>query len=175
MKMRNSFVSNSSSSSFIICGNNVYDIVKNNINNNELVEYEPDYFTPVSVGEISDEMIRQFDASTREMVEHSAYCIFHESVQSYFDKIYWTKIADSRCNCFDFRGNSEANFYDVYCENGDFSLCDDVKRKIEDKVFDIYKKTNSKKHFDYYIDIDDYKDIIEEQRYWCYCRILLSW
>lgn len=164
MKIRTGYVSNSSSSSFIICGNGVKQILMNSLNNQDTMcsDYWGDstYYT---VGEINKEILEQCEKSDNKMVKNVIDSILYRSISSYQDKIFWEKISKKECNMF-WGMTPESKTYDLNIKGSFFDLSDEAKEVIEKSMMKIYKKTKSESHWDYYrMDSDELNAIIEKQ------------
>lgn len=162
MKVRNGYVSNSSSSSFIIAGNNVMEILKKNLGNSSLIKDDFLKFE-CSAGDIVKEIVNQCKDSTVDLVKGVVNGLVYESSREYFLYVYY-KVSGDTPVCYDWQNVREDKWYDRYIKETVFDINKKAKDFINKGVKDIYNQTKSKREFDYYkvIDSDDYKSIMDE-------------
>lgn len=160
MKIRKYFVSNSSSSSFIVAGDNVMEILKRNIDNNQIVKND---YCEYTVGQITSEMISQCTKSTVEMIKGIIAGLVYQSASAYEVKCF-LNITGKKSNCYDFDDVSEDKFYDKYHANTLFDINDKMKEFIRNGVRSVYKESKSRDEWDYYktIDNEDFEKISNE-------------
>ena len=160
MKMRNGFVSNSSSSSFIVAGDNVMEIFKRNIDNNQIVKND---YCEYTVGQITSEMISQCTKSTVEMIKGIIAGLVYQSASAYEVKCF-LNITGQKSNCYDLDDVPEDKFYDKYHANTFFDINDKMKEFIRNGVRSVYKENKSRDKWDYYktIDNEDFEKISNE-------------
>ena len=148
MKIRTNYVSNSSSSSFIICGNNVKQTLEKNILSDEKVTVDYWGYSDVNIGEVNEEILRQCNVSDDESVKNVIDGILYHSFDFYRSKIFWEKISNKSCNMF--WGNvAESRIYDLEISGTFFELSDETKLAIEKAIMDKYNETKSIKSWDY--------------------------
>ena len=164
MKIRNGYVSNSSSSSFVICGKNIKQILVNAIANiQETINF--DFWEDCNVftlKEINEEILRQIKLSNANSVKNVINGLITNSQLEYQNKIFWQKISKKRCNIYYDFNFPESEYYDKVIKNTMFELNGDEKTLIEKSMLDIYHKTNSVDSWSYYIRSNELDKLIEK-------------
>lgn len=145
MKIRMSYVSNSSSSSFIVAGNNVMQILKKNVNNNQIVKND---YCEYTVGEITKEMISQCKNSTVEMIKDIIYNSVYQTASAYCTKCF-IDITGAECCCYDWDNTPENEWYAKYYENTIFDINDEMKNFIKNGATNIFKKNKKAESWDF--------------------------
>ena len=124
MKIRASYVSNSSSSSFILCGNNILECLKNSFDSeNYLVdEFEK---KKISYGDCNKEIYNQCKNYSNELkIKEVLREKIYESCDMYF-KYYADVLGVNKCCCY-------------YCyDDGELKESDIYNKKIKGKEYDI--------------------------------------
>lgn len=161
MKVRNGFVSNSSSSSFIICGQNVLESLKSGFNDNELVYTNDEWYKNDSTtfGMVNTEIYDQCKNSNEEAIKSCIDGKLYESIGNFRIKCIYEKGIKDRCYAYDWDDVREDEWYDKYNVGTIFELTDQIKTAIIKIIDDIYNKTHSKQEWDYYIDDCDYPEL----------------
>ena len=162
MKMRNGFVSNSSSSSFIIAGNSVMDTFKCHVNDNEVIKtkYYDDEFT---TGDIIKEMISQCENSNADHVKGVISGLIYQAASSYREKVFHN-ITKKRVVCYDWDDVPEDKWYEKYHKGTLFDINEKIRKLIRNGIKDIFEKTKSTESWDYYkvIDNEEYEKLSDE-------------
>lgn len=159
MKIRNNFVSNSSSSSFIIAGKNVLEILIRFIHDSNMVNYEPEWYdheSDFTYGEVIEEIVRQCKNSTNDMVKGVIGGLIYQSIDFYTTKCIYEIIPNQICACY-MDDVSENKWYDKFIKGTEFDLPNEFKKKIENAIKIQYNKTNSENSWDYsFFKIEEY-------------------
>ena len=157
MKIRQGYVSNSSSSSFIICGNNILNILKQHLNDSRIYTIPRSLFNfdDIVIGEAISEIYRQCKNSNLAKIKTFIRCLLEQSVSEYCNYIFWNKISKRKCNCF-YGDIPESDIYNKYIDNTLFGLTDKMKQFIGNYLVKKHEETKSEDHYDYY-DVDDVK------------------
>lgn len=162
MKARNGYVSNSSSSSFIIAGNGVMDVFNQHLNDGKILKtkYYDDEFT---IGDITKEMISQCKESNETHVKGIISGLIYQSASSYKEKIFHN-ITKKRSVCYDWDDVPEDKWYEKYHKGTLFDINNKIKKMISNGVKDIFDKTKSTECWDYYkvIDSEEYENLSNE-------------
>ena len=135
MKIRTCFVSNSSSSSFLLCGKDIISTLMKFVNDNYVISYDDYYYA--NVGRINQEIINQCKHySNNERITEVIRALLVGAMSSYYDYYTWGKTD----NCFSVCSD-DYNFYNNHFKGTVFELSNDLIEQIK-KESEKYKDEN---------------------------------
>ena len=152
MKIRSNFVSNSSSSSFIIAGKNILSTLRKFIHDDKMVNYEPRWYEDekdFSYGEVAKEIIRQCQISKVEDIKNIIFNKVYESCENYIIQQYYKLFTDKKPNVFDLDDVSEDKFYEKYFQGTDFDIPIELKFEINKEMYEYSKKNPNASSWEY--------------------------
>lgn len=158
MKIRSNFVSNSSSSSFIIAGKNILETLKKFINDTNMVNYEPEWYRKdpdFTYGNVVKEILRQCKNSTEDAVKGVIAGLVYQAVDFYITESVYKILPNQRCVCF-MNEVPEDKWYEKYVKGTEFDLPKEFKNKIKEAIKEQYNKTGSTSKWEYcYFNLKD--------------------
>lgn len=163
MKIRANYVSNSSSSSFIIAGKDIKKTLEANINDTTVcphVEYYDD-IPGMTYGDVNKNILGQINKSTEERVKNLIYYLIYKVVEDFREFTFYRIIPNKKCNSFDWNFTPESEYYNKYDKGGKFDITEEMADYIKNGMKKYYKKTKKTNEMDYW-DINEYCPKIDE-------------
>lgn len=163
MKIRSNFVSNSSSSSFIIAGKNIIETLKKFINDNTLCPEDEFYddMPNMTYGDVNKNLLDQIKESDDEMIKHFIYYSIYNVIEDFRKYAFYKMIPNTVCYCYDWDDVPENMFYDKYDKGKEFDITEEIRKYIQNCMKKYYKKTGKTEEMDYWC-IEKYCPKIDE-------------